>query len=74
MSCILDFELVHRLHRVEGYALEAPPADREDERIIVLQDLLVPPVLLDAHLHAGGLRMLHDLEILGPGLGTACAV
>ena len=49
-SLDLDIQLTHCLHGVEGDALEAPPTDREYEGIVVLQDLLVPPVLLDSHL------------------------
>lgn len=30
--------------------LESTPASRDDQRVAVLQDLLVPPVLLESHL------------------------
>lgn len=38
------------LHVEHGDGLEAPPAQRQDEGVTGLQDLLVPPVLLQAQL------------------------
>ena len=36
------------LGREDGQALEAAPPEREDERVVGLEDLLVPAMLLDA--------------------------
>eukprot|EP00162_Nutomonas_longa_P009098 comp19017_c0_seq1/m.35113 comp19017_c0_seq1/g.35113 ORF comp19017_c0_seq1/g.35113 comp19017_c0_seq1/m.35113 type:complete len:326 (+) comp19017_c0_seq1:1099-2076(+) len=43
--------LVRILHRVQRHRLESSPANRDDQRIARLEDLFVPAMLFQAHLH-----------------------
>ena len=49
-----------RRTREDGQRLEAAPPDRENERILILEDLLVPPVLFHAHLHKAHLLLVRQ--------------
>mmetsp|Transcript_16919 Transcript_16919/g.40557 ORF Transcript_16919/g.40557 Transcript_16919/m.40557 type:complete len:204 (+) Transcript_16919:728-1339(+) len=49
------------LEREQRHRLEPPPAHREDQRVVVLEDLLVPSVLLDSDLDEAE-RLLHGSE------------
>ena len=53
LRCVLDHPLasIVVLYAVDRHSLESPPANGEDQWVIGLQDLLVPPVLLQPQLH-----------------------
>ncbi|PMB66231.1 hypothetical protein BM221_008433 [Beauveria bassiana] len=53
LGCVLEHAVARARVRdgVDGQRLEAPPPERQDERVVGLENLAVPPVPLDAHLH-----------------------
>jgi hypothetical protein len=50
---VLEHPMAHVVvaDAVDGYGLEAPPAQGEDERVAVLEDARVPAVFLETRLH-----------------------
>ena len=53
LGCVLDHPLapIVVLDAVDRHGLEPPPSSRKDQRVVGLEDPLVPPVFLHPQLH-----------------------
>ena len=53
----------------DGNGLEAAPAHRDNQRVAILQDFPVPPVLLHPHLHVSNVLLLRQETANEAGIG-----
>ena len=68
---VLDAAVAHIvvLRGEDGNGLEAAPAHRDDQRVAILQDFPVPPVLLHPHLHVANILLLRQETADEAGIG-----